>query len=208
MKKFIVCTAIVITLVVSSVFVPFFSSTYAFDSADIAFIGAAFLTNLGLHEIGHDVVAGETGAESNKIHFFTTRKGSFFLGLSTYKTIPKKSKLPYFIGGERMVDLTFEYSLKSYHKEPTTFNKALLFFSYSDFLWYTLYSYYISPGNNYHDPNLIRRELGCSKEQLFSFVITKALLNTYRILNKDASFAPLITVDKTSAVFMLRFDLW
>ncbi len=208
MKRIIVWAVFVNILAVPAVFLPFSSETYAFDSVDFVYVGAAFLTNLGLHEIGHDVVAGETGAESNKIHFFTKRKDSFFLGLSTYKTIPQKSKLPYFVGGERMVDLTFEYSLKSYHNKPTTFNKALLFFSYSDFLWYTLYSYYIKPGNYFHDPNLIRRELGWSKEQLFSFVITKALLNTYRIFNEDAKFAPIITVDKTSAIFMIKFDLW
>ncbi len=208
MKRILSKIMIVTSLAVFAFFVTSPPHTYAFDFIDIATIGAAYLTNLGFHEIGHDVVAEETGAESNKISFFTKKNGSFFLGLSTCKKIPDESRLPYFVGGERMADITFEYALQSYREEPTPYNKALVFFSYTDFMWYTIYSYYISPGNDWHDPNLIREELGISKEMLLSFVLTKTLLNTYRIFNEDSSFTPYITVNKTSAIFMMKFDLW
>jgi len=208
MKQIVAKIMILSSLLVILVFMPFFSIIYAFDFTDIATIGAAYMTSLGFHEIGHDIVASETGGGSHKMNFFIRKNGNFFLGLSTYKDIPEESKLPYFIGGERMADITFEYALQSYRKEPTTFNKALIFFSYTDFLFYTLYANYISPGNDWHDPNLIREELGCSKEMLFSFVLGKALLNTYRIFNEDANFTPVITADRNSAVFMIRFELW
>jgi hypothetical protein len=57
-----------------------------------------------------------------------------------------------------------------------------------------------------HDPNLIREETGCSKGLLLSMVAAKTLLNTYRIMNEDAKFAPMIRVDKKSALFLIRFE--
>lgn len=130
--------------------------------------------------------------------------GSFYPGLSTHKGIPPESKLPYAAGGERMAGVTFEYTLRSYHRKPTTYNKALLFFGCADFLVYTLLANYVHPEGNMYDPNLIREEIGCSKEVLLSLVMAKSLLNTYRVMNQDAKFVPMIWLDKKSAALLLR----
>ena len=79
----------------------------AFDFKDAASIGAAYTTHLFLHEVGHQVVAEEVGADSPKMSLFTRKNGRFYPGLSTYKNIPRESKLPYAVGGERMAGFTF-----------------------------------------------------------------------------------------------------
>ncbi|GAI95469.1 unnamed protein product [marine sediment metagenome] len=181
-------------------------SALALDFKDVADIGAAYMTHLSLHELGHHVVAEEVGADSPKMSFFTRKKGRFYPGLSTYKNIPRESKLPYAVGGERMAGYTFEYALQSFHQKPTTYNKALMFFSCADFLVYTLLANYLHPDNDMYDPNLIRAETGLSKGTLLSLVITKSLMNTYRVFNKDAGFSPMILLDKNSAAFVIRFE--
>ncbi len=178
----------------------------AFDSKDIASIGAAYTTHLFFHEMGHQVVAEKVGADSPKMHFFTTKDGKLYPGLSSYKNIPKESKLPYAVGGDRMTGYTFEYALQSYHRNPTTYNKALMFFGCADFFAYTLLANYVHPDNDMYDPNLIREETGLSKELLLSLVMAKSLMNTYRIFNENANFTPIIRVDNDSAAFMIRFE--
>lgn len=177
----------------------------AFNLKDIASIGAAYSTHIFLHEMGHQVVAEEVGADSPKMHFFTIKDGKLYPGLSTSRNIPKESKLPYAVGGDRMAGFTFEYALESYHHGPTTYNKALMFFSCADFLVYTLLANYVNPDNDMYDPNLIRAETGLSKGALLSLVTAKALINTYRIFNENANLVPVIWVDKKSAAFVLRF---
>ena len=178
----------------------------ALDSKDVASIGAAYTTHLFFHEMGHQVVAEEVGADSPKISFFTRKNGRFYPGLSTYKNIPRESKLPYAVGGDRMTGYTFEYALQSYHRNPSTYNKALLFFSCADFFAYTLLANYVHPENDMYDPNLIREETGLSKELLLSLVMAKSLMNTYRVFNENANFTPIIRVDKDSATFVVRFE--
>ena len=178
----------------------------ALDSKDIASIGAAYTTHLFFHEMGHQVVAEEVGADSPKISFFTRKNGRFYPGLSTYKNIPRESKLPYAVGGDRMAGYTFEYALQSYHRNPSTYNKALMFFSCADFFAYTLLANYVHPENDMYDPNLIREETGLSKELLLSLVMAKSLMNTYRVFNENANFTPIIRVDKGSAAFVIRFE--
>ena len=178
----------------------------ALDSKDVVSIGAAYTTHLFFHEMGHQVVAEEVGADSPKISFFTRKNGKLYPGLSTYKNIPRESKLPYAVGGDRMTGFTFEYALQSYHRNPSTYNKALMFFSCADFFAYTLLANYVHPDNDMYDPNLIREETGLSKELLLSLVMAKSLMNTYRVFNKNANFTPIIRVDKDSAAFMIRFS--
>jgi len=180
------------------------TGTLAFDYEHAADIGAAYTTHIFLHEMGHQVVAEEVGADSPKMSFFTRKGGTFYPGLSTHKSIPQESKLPYAAGGERMAGFTFEYGLQSYHRKPTTYNKALMFFSCADFLVYTLMANYGNPENDMYDPNLIREETGLSKEVLLSLVMARSLLNTYRVMNKDVKFVPLIWVDKESAALVFR----
>jgi len=178
--------------------------TLAFDYGDAAAIGAAYTTHLFMHEMGHQVVAEEAGADSPEMRFFTQKGGTFYPGLSTYKNIPRESKLSYAAGGERMAGFTFEYALQSYRREPTTYNKALMFFSCADFLVYTLLANYVDPDNDMYDPNLIREETGLSKEVLLGLVMTKSILNAYRVTNPNARVIPVIQLDKTSAAFLLR----
>jgi len=179
--------------------------SYAFGFRDVASIGAAYMTHLSLHELGHHVVAQEVGADAPQISFFTRRNGSFYPGLSTYKNIPEESKLPYAVGGERMAGFTFNYALDSYRYHPTTYNRALLFFSCADFFVYTLLGNYVHPENDLYDPNLIREETGLSKGTLLSLVAVKTALNAYRIVNEDARLFPMIWVDDKSAAFMIGF---
>jgi len=178
----------------------------ALNLNDAASIGAAYTTHLFFHEMGHQVVAEEVGADSPKMHFFAVKDGKLYPGLSTYKNIPKESKLPYAVGGDRMAGYTFEYGLQSYHRNPSTYNKALMFFSCADFFAYTLLANYVHPDNDMYDPNLIREETGLSKELLLSLVMAKSLMNTYRVFNENANFTPIIRVDKDSAAFVIRFE--
>ena len=180
-----------------------FASEYAKDTAAIA---AAFVTHLTLHEMGHQVVAEEAEADSPRMQFFVRKNGKFYPGLSTYENIPKESKLSYALAGERMAGHTFEYALDSYHLEPTTYNKALMFFSCTDFLWYTLLANYVHDDNDTYDPNIVRKETGLSKEMLLSLVMVKSLMNAYRVYNKDARFIPSVVVYKSSVAFVIRYD--
>ena len=198
-------TVIAASLIAWLLFMPTGEGVCAFEFEDTVAIGAAYVTHLSLHEVGHQVVAEEVGADSPQISFFTRKNGRFYPGLSTYQSIPKDSRLPYAVGGERMAGYTFEYALQSHHRKPTTYNKALLLFACTDFLTYTLLANYIHPENDMYDPNLIREETGLSKEALLSLVMAKSLLNTWRVFNEDANFTPMIWVDKNSAALLLRF---
>jgi hypothetical protein len=177
----------------------------AWEWSDMVDIGMAYVTHLYLHELGHQVVADEVGAENHQIQFMKQKKGQYYLGLSTYDKIPEKSKLAYAVGGDRMAGLTFEYGLAAYREGPTTFNKALLFFSSVDFVGYTLLSNYVHSGDNMYDPNLIREETGISKELLLGMVMTKALVNGYRVLSGSDRLTPEIRSDTHSAAFVLNF---
>jgi hypothetical protein len=186
----------------------FFSSNpaaHGFDWTDLMDISSAYFTHLTLHELGHQVVADEVGAQDHKMSFLAQKNGQFYLGLSTYEAIPEKSVLPYAVGGERMASLTFEYGLESYRQNPTTFNKALMFFSTVDFLGYTLLANYVNPTDSMYDPTLIRQETGASKELILSLVLTKSLVNAYRVFNPECRWMPIIETDLTSARFMLSY---
>lgn len=179
-------------------------SVSAFDARDVFSVGAAYATHLFVHELGHQSLAMQVGATGTEMHFFTRKGGNFYAGLSTYDTIPEKSRLPYAVAGDRMAGLTFDYALQSYRGHSTTYNKALMFFSCADFLVYTLVANYVHPGDNMYDPNLIREETGCSKEILLSLVAGKTLLNAYRVMNPEVRLAPEIWVDSTSAALMVK----
>ena len=178
---------------------------FAFQLNDVISAGAAYTTHLVLHEMGHQVVAQDAGATGSRMHFLSNKGGQFYLGVSTYESIPSKSRLPYALGGERMSGYTFDIALKSYREQPTTYNKALLFFSGADFLAYTLLANYLHSNANMHDPNIVREETGCSKGVLLSLVLGKTLLNAYRVADPEVTFAPEIWVDDRSAALLLRF---
>ncbi len=167
--------------------------------SDVFQIGAAFLTNLTAHEFGHDIVAGHVGAKGRDINFFQKQNGSFFLGTSSVTEIEPESKLSYHMGGEFFADITFEHALKQYRKNPTTYNKSLLLFSGTDFVWYCVYAYYLTDGHAFHDPVSIQQETGLSKDAIFSVALAKTLVNTYRVYSGNDYVIPYFTVDNDSA---------
>ena len=46
-------------------------SSPAFEFNDAVAIGAAYMTHLGMHEVGHQVVAEDVGADTPRMKFFT-----------------------------------------------------------------------------------------------------------------------------------------
>ena len=178
----------------------------AFDLGEVVAIGTAYSTHIFLHEVGHQVVADEVGADSSHMSFFTFKQGKFYPGLSTSKGIPEESVLSHAAGGESMATYTFEYALDSYRRSPTTFNKSLLFFTCVDFVLYTVMSNYITPDDETYDPTIIRDETGCSKELFLSLVLAKSMVNTYRIYNQDANIVPMILIDRNSAALVFQFS--
>jgi len=178
----------------------------AADLDDFFQIGAAFMTNLAVHELGHQLVADEVGATNHHIQFFAKDEGQFYFGFSSYDSIPVESRLPYAAGGEKMSFYTFEYGLQSYRNRPSTYNKSLMFFATFDFLAYTLVANYLEPDNEKFDPNGIRKETGCSKEMLLGIALTKTLINAYRYSNKDATIMPRIETSKNGALFLVGFN--
>jgi hypothetical protein len=167
-------------------------------------IGAAVLTQVLLHEAGHYVMADYVGAEGSSLAFLTSRDGQFFLGSSTVTAIDDRSRLPYNMGGEVAADVTFEYALSSYRKNPTLYNKALMLLSGTDLLRYTLYAFLLSDGHDHLDPIAVTKYSGASKEALISVAVAKTVLNAYRIHSGRDTVVPYFTVDKESAILMLR----
>ena len=86
-----------------------------------------------MHETGHYLIANQAGAEGNTLNFFTKDKNSFFLGLSTVTKIDNKAKPAYHLAGEVASSYTFELALRKYRESDTTYNRALMFFSMTDF---------------------------------------------------------------------------
>ncbi|HDH11092.1 MAG TPA: hypothetical protein ENG83_02615 [Nitrospirae bacterium] len=176
--------------------------------SDAVRMGAAFLTNLAVHEFGHEVVANYAGAEESSLSFFKQEDGQFFLGMSTAKNMDSKSILPYTMGGEFFADLTFEHALQDYRKNPGVYNKSLLLYSGTDFLWYCFYAFYVSQDNSAYDPLTISKQTGLSKDMLFSVALAKTLLNAYRVYSGQDRIVPYFTVDKYSAALniMIPFE--
>ncbi len=168
------------------------------DITDTALIGSAFLTNLVVHEFGHEVVANHVDAKGSKLDFLTNRDGSFFLGMSTVDQIDDNSRLPYHMGGEFFSDITFEHALRDYRQNPNMYNKALMLFSGTDFVWYSFYAFYLSDGNTDFDPVSVQEETGLSNETIFSIALAKTLMNAYRVYSGQDHVVPYFTVDAHS----------
>ena len=171
--------------------------------SEVIIMGTAFLTNLAAHEFGHALVGEHVGATGNTVSFFEKKGGQFFLGMSSVKNIKAESKLPYTMGGEFFADLTFEHALKSYRKNPTFYNKSLMLYSGTDFLWYCFYAFYVSEGHSSFDPITVAKETGLSENELFSIVLAKTMINTYRIYSGQDRVIPYFTVNSSSAALNL-----
>lgn len=169
-------------------------------------IGLAFVTNLAIHESGHVLVAEGVGADKASVKFFGEENGSFFLGLSTATGVPDESLLPYRLGGEIASSYTFEFALQSYRRQPTTYNRALMFFSGTDFFWYTVFAFYLAPYEDQrYDPVGIRESTGFSRGVILAAAATQLATNTWRAVSGSNAVAPSFSFDDESALFNLTF---
>lgn len=186
-----------------------FDMEFLSSANGIVQMGLAFMTNLFLHEFGHEVVANYVGATGTRLDFFKREDEQFFLGTSTVETIDDNSMLPYAMGGEFFADLTFEHALQDYRKKPSTFNKSLMLASGGDFLWYCFYAFYMSDGHQNFDPVHVRDRTGLSEGTIFSIIAAKTLVNAYRAYSGEDIIIPYFSVDKYSASLniMIPFEV-
>ena len=183
--------------------------TQAAAPSDLAQVGLAFITSVAVHESGHAFIADQVGnAESVRMNFFTMKNSSFALGVTEVKNLDKDSKVPFIMGGEIANSYNFEYALLSYRRQPTTYNRALMFFSGTDFLWYTMYSLYLSQGASYHDPVGLKRETGLSEQAILGIALTQSLLNLHRVTSGKDTIVPYFTFDHSSVNFMVKMSVW
>jgi hypothetical protein len=181
---------------------------YGFEPIkDGAQIAAAFMTNLAMHEVGHAAVGSLLGAQGEQPTFFRSRNGSFFLGHTGYSNLRREGRLPFAAGGAMLNGYTFEYALADFERDPNTYNKALIFFSCTDFLYYSVYALYVAPENEYYDPMTIKQETGLSKEAILGIALTQTILNGMRVFKMQDKIIPYIQVDRFEASFnvMVRF---
>ncbi len=162
----------------------------------IAGLGAAFLTNLGAHELGHKVVADYSGAEGTRLSFFNESDNQFYLGLCEVDKIDKKSNVPYHFGGEVGADVVFEHALKSYRNKPTDFNKSLLLFSGTDLLRYSAFTLLSKYNHDANDLVPIANEIGLSQKEILGIAVAKTLANAYRVYSGKDDFVPMFFADK------------
>ena len=158
-------------------------------------VGAAFATNVVLHELGHDIVADHVGATGSSLDFLSSKDGQFFMASSHVDTIDNDDRLPYHMGGEWAADMTFEYALESYRSNPNLYNKSLMFFSGTDMLWYSIYAFYLSDGNEELDPIAITKTNNISEETLLSVALAKTVINAYRAYSGNDKVVPYFSID-------------
>jgi len=183
----------------------FSSRVSAVEFKDIPAVGLAFLTNLGMHETGHYLIANQAGAEGNTLNFFTKDKNSFFLGLSTVTKIDNKAKPAYHLAGEVASSYTFELALRKYRESDTTYNRALMFFSMTDFLWYTTYAFYVSPyKNSKFDPIGISNTTGIDRGKIFLVALAHTSLNALRAYTGEDRVIPYYMLDRNFIGFGVK----
>jgi len=166
-------------------------------------IGTAFATNVIIHELGHDIVADHVGAQGSHLSFLQSKNGQFFFASSTVQSIDATARLPYSMGGEFASDFTFEYALGSYRKDPTLYNRSLMFFSGTEMLWYSLYAFYLSSGNDNLDPIAVTKYGGVSREAVLGVALAKTAMNAYRIYSGKDTVVPHFTITDDSVTLNL-----
>jgi len=202
MKRKTATSYILIILFITFIFS---SRVSAVEFKDIPAVGLAFLTNLGMHETGHYLIANQAGAEGNTLNFFTKDKNSFFLGLSTVTKIDNKAKPAYHLAGEVASSYTFELALRKYRESDTTYNRALMFFSMTDFLWYTTYAFYVSPyKNSKFDPIGISNTTGIDRGKIFLVALTHTSLNALRAYTGEDRVIPYYILDRNFIGFGVK----
>lgn len=202
MKRKTATSYILIILFITFIFS---SGVSALEFKDIPIVGIAFLTNLGIHETGHYLIANQAGAEGNTLNFFTKDKNSFFLGLSTVTKIDNKAKPAYHLAGEVASSYTFELALRKYRESDTTYNRALMFFSMTDFLWYTTYAFYVSPyKNSKFDPIGISNTTGIDRDKIFLVALAHTSLNALRAYTGEDRVIPYYMLDRNFIGFGVK----
>lgn len=172
--------------------------------ADPLEIGLAFLTNLAIHESGHVLIAEGVGADKATLKFFGEEGGTYFLGLSTAEGVPDDAVLTYRLGGEIASSYTFELALQSFRRQPTAYNRALLLFSGTDFFWYTMFAFYLSPREDErYDPVGIRESTGFSRGTVVAAAATQLAVNAWRVTSGSDRLAPSFSFDRESALLNL-----
>lgn len=185
------------------------TAVYALNFGDIFQIGAAFVSHVAVHESGHYIMAHMAGAKDVQLNFFTVQGGNLYLGLSTAKGLDPASSLSYKAAGEAAGSYLFDAALESYRTHPTTYNRSLLFFSGTDFFWYSLYAFYLSGNQNpSYDPVGISRETGLSGETILGVAALQTTLNAYRVYSGRDDVMPYIDLDKRWVEFGIRFNLF
>lgn len=197
--KLVLAIIIMITLMASH-------PVRAYESGiiDIIQVGTAFATNLTAHEYGHAIVGSSVGAEGISVSFLSKRKNNLFLGYTSTSKIDDNAYPSFALGGEIGVNMSFEYALHRFRKEPSTYNKALLFFSGTDFLWYSVYAYYFNEDNLDSDPNILHRETGISKDAILAAAVTQSVLNSFRVYSGRDTVIPYMTFNKDSIGFHVK----
>lgn len=176
----------------------------AWGPEDFFQLSLAFLTNLAVHESGHYIAGQAAGAPANSVAFFSERDGSFFLGLSTVGAIEERFRVVYILGGHMATGLTFEIALQRYRRVPTTYNRSLLLISGSEWLWYSLYAFYLAPQRDIrHDPVGLSEMTGLKPEAIVMAAAIQSLLNAYRFVSGTDRMFPYFTFDGYSAFFMV-----
>ena len=171
---------------------------------EIIQIGTAFVTNLTVHEYGHAIVGSSVGAEGISVSFMSKQKNNLFLGYTSTRKIDDNAYPSFALGGEIGANMSFEYALYRFRKQPSAYNKALLFFSGTDFLWYTVYTYYFNEDNPEADPNILHRETGISKDAILAAALSQSLLNGYRVVSGEDKVIPYFTFSKDSIGFHVK----
>ncbi len=176
----------------------------AWGPGDFLQFSAAFLTNLAIHESGHFIVGETVQAADGRLEFFVKNNGKFFLGLSSVSRIDRKSRLPYVMGGPVASGMTFEIALNRYRSRPNTFNRSLLFFSGTELVWYSIYSFYLVPRwDTRLDPVAISEETGLKPETILAISALQAIVNGFRVITGQDRLVPSFTIGKESATFRL-----
>jgi len=119
--------------------------------------------------------------------------------------IDKRARPAYHLAGEVAASYTFEMALKHYRERDTLYNRSLLFFSMTDFLWYTLYSFYLSPHENEKfDPIGLWESTGISRDTIFLVALTQSSLNAVRVITNKDRLIPLLIVDRYFVGFIVK----
>ncbi|MFQ5598257.1 MAG: hypothetical protein ACE5GK_09430 [Nitrospiria bacterium] len=178
------------------------AKTHAMGFGDLLQGSAAFLTHMVTHETGHHLVANMVDGEDVRMDFFKSQGGNFFLGLSSARGIAPESILPFRAAGVVASNHLFNMALVNYRRTATTYNKALLFFSGTDFLWYSVWSFYIKGSNNpSYDPVGIAQETGLSHHAITGAAFLHTAINFYRAYSGNDTLVPYFTLDDERANF-------